>query len=444
MDKTLVKKPEIAVEDSKKSIKVNDLRLGKNNSEQLSFFKKINYELYFFIALLFLASFSFTKVRADRVYDVYFNTFIFDYSIGFAPRLFIGSVMSLFTDFKSVRFMTGFMHISHLLSYLIYSFVAGRLIRKAADDVRESVIYLIILFLVNPFSFSAISYRAISVDHFTLVFTLLMLMVLTKSYFRWSVPLLIFVALATYMQYAFLFMPIIAILLLYELGKSDYSKKNIGLSIISFATMAFFSGYFYLFSGLKNYGNRNELLEYAGKMSDLIFDDFAKNVIHDYFLTSPFERFRFFSAADPNLVQKLKLDVIAKDIPYFIYALPLFVFFVFVWKDAIKRAGKKFEKFIFALCMLAPLFRLPLLFLMTPDIIRAWIAVVTGQFFLLFFFVFRKDPFVLESVRRARDFLKRHYLMSLLLLGFYAISFLAFRSFRAWNVFVGTYHEALY
>lgn len=406
-------------------------------------FKTIDYEFYIFLILLILSLPIFEKIRPTQQPDVYYHTHIFDYGLGFAPRLFIGSLMSLFTQYKSATFMTAFMHTSHLLSYIFYAFAAGRFIRKAEDDMREGAIYLVALFIALPFTFAAISFRNISVDQFTLFFTFLMLVFLNKPVFKWLVPILIFIALATYQQYAFLFMPIIAILLLYEVHSNKYSKTSIFFCTVGFATMAVFTAYFYLFSGIKSFGNRDELLAYAANRSDLIFDDFSKDVLHEYFLTSPFEVLRFFSDADLTWAETLKLDAVVKDIPFVVYLIPMFMFFFVVWKNAFKHSESKFEKFIFLLCLLAPLFRLPLLVLMTPDIFRAWMAIMVVQFFLLFYFLHNRNAALTASVGKAWSFMKEHYFLSLVLIVFYAMTYLVFRTSTSFGQFTAGFVESL-
>lgn len=408
-----------------------------------NFFKTIDYEFYIFLILLILSLPIFEKIRPTQQPDVYYHTHIFDYGLGFAPRLFIGSLMSLFTQYKSATFMTAFMHASHLLSYMFYAFAAGRFIRKAEDDMREGAIYLVALFMALPFTFAAISFRSISLDHFTLFFTFLMLVFLNKPVIKWSIPVLVFMALATYQQYAFLFMPIVAILLLYELHNNAYSKKSILFSAVSFGTMAVFTSYFYLFSGIKIFGHRNDLLDFAANKSDLIFDDFSKDVLHEYFLTSPFEVLRFFSDADLTWAETLKLDAVVNDIPFVVYLIPMFIFFFAVWKNAFKTSDSKFEKLIFLLCLLAPTFRLPLLVLMTPDIFRAWRAIMVVQFLLLFYFLHNRNAALTASVVKIWSFMKEHYFLSLMLLVFYAMTYLAFTTSTSFGQFTAGFVESL-
>ncbi len=412
--------------DKKNKKQIKTKMLPNSQSVGFKFFKTIDYEFYIFSTLLLLSLPVFEKITPTWQADVYYYVHVFDYSIGFAPRLFIGSVMSLFTQYKSAAFLTAFMHSSHLLSYIFYAFIAGRFIRKASEEMREVAIYLVALFIALPFTFGAISFRSISLDFFTLFFTFLMLVFLNKPVFKWLVPVLIFMSLATYHQYAFLYMPIIAILLLYEIQNNKNSKNSIFFSIVSFSTMVAFTAYFYLFDGIKRFGHQNDLLAFAENKSDLIFGETAKNIFQGYFLTSPFEVFRFYSYAGSTWAETLNLDDIIVDLPFLEYLIPMFIFFFFVWKNAFKNSDSKFEKFIFLLCILAPLSRLPSFVLMAQDYLRIWVAVMTVQFFLLFYFLHNRNAAVTESMSKAWSFVRAHYFLSLMLIVFYAMSYLTF------------------
>jgi len=75
---------------------------------------------------------------------------------------------------------------------------------------------------------------------------------------------------------------------------------------------------------------------------------------------------------------------------------------------------------------LAPLSRLPSFVLMAQDYLRIWVAVMTVQFFLLFYFLHNRNADVTESMSKAWSFVRAHYFLSLMLIVFYAMSYLTF------------------
>ena len=65
----------------------------------------VKYELPVLAVLLIIYAFQHDFYTGD-IYNI---AHIYDYRIGFAPRLFIGSLMTLFTDYKSIAFINSFL-----------------------------------------------------------------------------------------------------------------------------------------------------------------------------------------------------------------------------------------------------------------------------------------------------------------------------------------------
>jgi hypothetical protein len=377
----------------------------------------IKYEFPILIILLAL----FFSNRSDiATNDVYVNMHIFDYRIGFAPRLFIGSLMSLFTNYKSVAFMDRFMDIFCLISLVLFAFSAGRVIRKSSDSVRNAAIFLIILFLVVPYSRSILFPGAgsISLDRFLAVYTLIAIAVANKTGIKWAIPILLFMGLATYHGFAFTFMPAIVVLLIYEVTGNRHSKENIALCITSFVIITVFSAYFFLYSGISSFKNIEELLVYASDKTNLTqvntgFD--TKNILTAFLLggSSDFlQNFRIPAGWDWT---GFKGELISN-----LYLTPLIATFIMIWLKAIKTSVSKSEKFVFVLCMLAPLARVPMFFFSTYYA-RARAATIIVQFFLIFYFIYTGNQAVCQFVGKGAAFIKRHFILFLLAVLYFAV-----------------------
>lgn len=375
---------------------------------------KVRYELPIF--LFFLVFYPVQHFDID--YDVYSSLLAFDYRIGFAPRLLIGSLMSLFTDYKSIAFMHTFYIIFFLLSALLFAFVAGRLIRGVSGKTREITVIFILLFLAVPYSFTALYPRSVSVDRFMIVFTLLSLILISKKGFKWLVPLLLAMGLATYAGFAFMYMPAIAIVLLYETYKEKPSAGGKVLFLLSFLVMAVFSAYFLLYDGVKTYTDVDSLLAYATSKTDLFYSNFFRAAVEGFLLTTPEDFF---------LNDVVPLDGYKGFYHEFtstLFLLPLYTIFFLVWQRSIKSSQNKVEKFIFILCLLAPVARLPM-FIVSTNYFRSRIALVIVQFFLVLYFIHRKNQTVTEVVKRIGLFFTNHVFLLLIMIAYYALHFLA-------------------
>jgi len=373
-------------------------------------FENIKYELPILIVLLALFFPNRSHIAGG---DVYVTMHIFDYSIGFAPRLFIGSLMSMFTDYKSVAFMDRFMDIFCIITLVSVTAAAGRVIRKSSGNAKYAAIFLVILFLAVPYSRSILYPGAdsISLDRFMAVYALLALCAVSKTGIKWVIPALMFMGVATYHGFAFTYLPAIAVVLIYSVTGERRSKENIALCLVSFAVAAVFSAYFFLmFDGINSYKNIDELLAYAFTKTDLRqsqteFD--IRLVVTAFLLGGSSTFFHDYRAQEPYGWHwaDFKGELISD-----LYLLPLIAVFAVIWIKAIKNSASKSEKFVFALCLLAPLARVPM-FVFSSFFARSRASMVIVQFLLALYFLYAGNQAVLKAVDKGTAFLKRNYLI---------------------------------
>jgi hypothetical protein len=363
----------------------------------------IKYELPILAFLLIIYAFKHDFYSGD-VYNI---VHIYDYRIGFTPRMFIGSLMTLFTDYKSIAFINMFFNIFCILSIFLFSFAAGRVIRKADDKVKNTAMIFVLLFLAVPYSRTVLYPRLVSIDRFLVVFTLLALIAISKKGFKWILPVLIFMSLATYQGYAFTYMPVIAILLIYEIYRNKNSRQSIALLAVCFTTMAVFSAYFFLYKGITSFQNVEDLVAYASNKTDIrnsVGEFDIKLVLNNFFFVKPNDLFWKIT------VPRLDWSYFKYEIRGIIYLLPLLIIFFLIWKNAIKNSLNKFDKFIYIMCMLAPLARMPM-YILSTNLVRGRISVVVVQFFLVFYFLYVGDSVVSASAKKIGDILTKNYLL---------------------------------
>ena len=94
---------------------------------------------------------------------------------------------------------------------------------------------------------------------------------------------------------------------------------------------------------------------------------------------------------------------------------PLFLFFFFIWKNAIKHSTGRFEKTVFLLCLALPLPLLPW-FVFSTDTPRFLGEIFVVQFAALFYMLYDRNEAVAGSLKKAETFFKKYPLLLLLLL----------------------------
>lgn len=349
--------------------------------------------------------------------DMYYTMHIFDYRIGFAPRIFIGSLMALFTDYKSLAFMNRFFIVVFFIEALLLAFAGGGVIRRAKDEAKETVICFVALFFAIPHT-AYLPYSAtLSLDRFLPVITVIALMALRLKGFRWLVPLLIIAGLATYHGFAFMYMPVIALLLIYEATGDRKTARSLTLCVIGFIIMAVFSAYFFLYSGSSNFNNPGDFIAWAADKTDMRITGHAEDVVRFYLCASPLEHL------GQTVEKEFEQRRIGPDILAASLLLPAFACFCKIWITVFKAVKTKAEKFIFFMCIIAPVARVPLYFL-SSDYFRFWPPVAASQFFFLFYFVTAQDKAVLEGLGKVGSFFKKNFILFLAMIIYFAIAFL--------------------
>ncbi len=383
--------------------------MKKNNLNQVHITKssfKERYEIVIFIFLIF----EFIFMISERLLDRFVLThYAFTYEFGLIPRAFIGSLISLFVNkvtAHAVYVMSIFFFII-LISQI--SLALGRLIRKSDPDIKLSIKIFTILFLASPLSVTYLlgGYFA-RLDMYWLIITLFSLFLLKRRTLRWTVPLLVAVAVMIHQGYLLTYMPALFIPMFYEIYKSKYSKKSIlifGLSCISILLILII----FIFSQ-KNlpYDNASDFAKQIAKYVAFLPDQ--QMVYLEYYC--PFPQWQIHVVYP--LLAYLALPV---GLTLFTFSIPLIMIFGFIWKKCLRETENKFLKFVFFLCASAPALFI-LVAILSTDWDRWWAAVINNQFIIIFYFIFSKEKAVIDSVQKVGNFFKEHFLMFALLLIF--------------------------
>lgn len=378
----------------------------------VTIWEKTKYELPVFLLLCVQLA----TQRTDVNTDAYRGLLVLDYGdAGFAPRLFIGSVLSLFMKNKSAQNLNAFLFALYIAAFVFVSLIAGALVRKTAGDSQKMTVFLLALFFASPFSAAVFLPRFFSLDRLQALFALFAMLLVNKRGFRWLVPAALFMALATHHSFGFMFMPAVAIAVLYETGKSGFKKNAVLFGAACFLTMAAVSAYFYLYDGSGTFADIDEMNRVILSKSDI--NNTNESIIQGYFLMSPAQLLESTKAYYLN--RKMLTRELWENLRAGVYLLPAAAVFYAIWIAALKEEKEKFGKFILWLCMLAPLARLPLIILST-DSFRGRSGWVFVQFCLLFYFIVHRHPAVSRAAEKVWAFFVRQPVFAVLIVSFYA------------------------
>jgi len=383
------------------------IKLESGNLTEIKQNKFGYYEIPIFIFLFF----EFLIKTSDSSMDpMDMMSYLVTYKFGFGSRMLIGSVFSLFTDqiTKHLIYITSVT--LFLILILLISLLLGGILRKSQPELRQTTTVFILLFLASPYSVTyLLGVNAPQLDIYWLILTLLSLVFLKRPVLCWLIPLMCAVAILTEEAYLFNYMPALAIPMLYEVYKSKYSKKSISIFcssclvlIISFWATRFFTANI-------PFDNAVDYTNYLSKKADfypnelwvygLFFSDFQENI-------------KFIKNVTWPIISTFALPL---GIFFVSVSMPLIIIFVSTWKKCIRYAGNKFLKFIFILCLAAPLAFIPAA-VIGNDWDRWWAAMINTQFILIFYLIYSKEKVLIDFIKRIGDFFGKHLLLLLLIL----------------------------
>lgn len=382
-------------------------------------FYKIRYELAIFALLIV----QFIPQAQDFSDDAYASTYALDYwSIGFAPRILVGSVLSVFADFRGRLQLNIFFTIGFVFAIALVAVIGGHIIRTADGNMKRTVIFFAVLFLVGPYTNSFLFPRAFSPDRFLAVFTVLCFSVINKPRVRWLLPFFVFFALATHHMFTFMFMPALAILVFYEFQNKSFRKAEIPFFVFNAVVMVAGTAYFYLFSGLKRL-SFEEVLTLAASKTDI---PLREDMFEGYFFLDA----QNFSEHLFELA--FSKDSVLGEIRATIFLLPLIALLVYLWIRALRLSESKSEKFVYALILFAlPIARIPLFFT-TTEVYRGRVALLIAHFLFVFYFLYLRNPRVATAAKEISAFFFRHPMCMIFYIGYFGMAFSAYYFENFW------------
>jgi hypothetical protein len=367
--------------------------------------KKINrYELLIFIFLIIQLLSINTRNREILAFVSYLQS----YKYGFASRMFIGTIVDLLAGggFISKEFVYVFTFCGTLFLCFYISVILGHIIQKSENHLP--LLLLTILYFSSSISPAAyfVEENFGRMEKYIFLFILVIFSVVDKRIWRWFIPALCFMSLATHLVSIFLYMPLVIIILLYKvINKDNQSKSELFLFILTTAIITLSFLYFVIFSRSALVFQTEQEFANALKYKTDIKNP-ASWVHYDYFL-SIIDTFRF--AAN----YFVPVTALIKKFYCILQNLPLFVFFVLFWKNCITLEREKSMKMIFLLSMFLPLVSIPA-FMLFIDWGRWVIMLLTVQFMLVFYFLHTQAAAVVHTANKFTTIVQKNMFAAVL------------------------------
>ncbi len=389
-------------------------------------FLKIKYEATVFLLLVLRA----LPQNLDISSDAYASLLSLDYSkLGLAPRVIWGSLMSPFFDegeigFREIKlfFIPFFIILLLLLALLI-----GKVIRGASEETRPAIIYLTALILAGPYAVAPFESTLFLPDRLLAGITIVGVMLMASKKLHFLMPLIIFAGMATHQMFAFTYLPLLVLLLLFELYRSNFKINQVFLTLTNFLIMLVCLVYFYFsYELLMKDVSFTDIVKYAVLNTDLnVRGDMILGYLGQDGQTLLYSMEFFSQEFKPALILYSKT---------FLFTLPLDIFFFITWKNYYRNSKKAYLKIFSLLLLFYPLYVLPL-FPVSSEFYRLRAASVLSQFTLFFYLYFRKDEIMLAFTEKLSHVLRKRKLLTLIILAYFAMSYTTLRFTTQWSDF---------
>lgn len=369
-------------------------------------FDKIKYEA---CILIFLLAQAFTFAPSTDSAAIWpFLLYLNDYSHGYMPRALLGEIFSWFTPTISIKFMCIASFAVCVVLCLLVAIVGGHLIRKA--EQKPSVIFLVALWISSPIFMPLMSGWLGIVDIYFISFTLIAFIINENKFARCFVPVIMLTCFMLHQAYIFLYMVPMAIALLYDFFKNKKYIRDGLLCGFTYISLIVASLITLTNRTLSGFNSTEEIVDYMIQKADFeISRDWLTGLV----------QYEHFSGME-YMFDKITTTMSIKNLlGIFVIFLPIFVLFAYGWIRAIRNSEKKHEKFILSLCLIHPLSTVPA-YILGLNWNRWTSAIITSQCLLYLFMLYRKNESVTLAFSKIYDFIKKHFIVVVLYLIYYA------------------------
>lgn len=320
--------------------------------------------------------------------------------LGTVSRSFIGNIIFTFTDYLSQNALYIIILIFTCILIVMFSALAGTIINQQSGELRQSVRFSVLLFLLLPtsliFLFKEINYGRF--DLYQIILSMIAGIFASRKGLHYLCPVIMAICIMIH-QVNIFYMPFIVIALLLEIKNSNFSKKRIISFFVALIAVISLFLFYQFYPKTLNFATAQDAASFLQGFTDI---KISSSVLYGEYYSNVFELWG-------SYVRPILRDDSIPDLIFVApFVLPVFTLFFLLWKGAFKKCTAPFTKFIFLLCLLSPLMALPQ-FILINDYGRWFAGIFINQFFMLFYMVYRKEEFVCESLLSVREFFVKHH-----------------------------------
>jgi hypothetical protein len=335
------------------------------------------------------------------------TSYLLSYRYGVSSRSFVATVIDILTNgsFVSKYFVWHFIFCSLVFLSFLISTCLGYNIQKNKGQIKLFVLFLSLLYLTSFTSpsayFTPVNFGRLEI--FALIIMLFLVVIVGKPGLRWIIPLLALFALTIHLILVFFYIPLVCIILLYELlGKENRPKGTVMLLAITIIIIVVsFFAYLLFHEQTFVFHNALEFSEYLKNKTDLVF---TENFLH---LT-------LFAKLQDHLDDWRKtVSLKSGGNISILINFPLLLFFIVFWIKCFLQESKKEMKLFFVLPILALIYQ-ALAFLMFYDFGRWMIMILNVQFILTLYLVYVRNEIVLSAARAFTSCINKHWFIIIL------------------------------
>lgn len=354
---------------------------------------KVSYETIIFAFL----QFQFLTGRALDLADWSAAWCAMDYSMGTGSRLLIGSIYRLFYgEYLPETVAYKYVGIGIMLTITVLSIAFGRMVRlslKASLVCKNAIYGTVVLYMAAPFSIAYVwnEQNLGRLDVYMLLVVMIAMIValgIKNVYLKMVLfTILGVIGLAIHQGFAFLYYPMIIVLMCYDVFYDNRIHiGNLLAALISGLINIAVAVYFQFFSSV-NFDSVEEMVAFLKQRTDVNISEYAIQL--EYFGSMDFQLKNvtsiFYKGDEAPLVNLVIILVMLA---------PVLLLFFQVWKDVfshLKAHGVKLFCTPYFYAALAHLCFLPM-FIIHVDWGRHLAPLLAMQIFIFFFFLAKKEP----------------------------------------------------
>ncbi|MBQ8298391.1 MAG: hypothetical protein IJX99_00700 [Clostridia bacterium] len=359
----------------------------------------ISYEVCIFL-YLFLR---FIVIMPTKMRSWVSTYYACNYSYGFIPRGFIGSVFNIVSkgNISSLN-AHSFVFLATFILILLASILFGKLIRSIRKGPkRNMVIFLVIIYLFMPFSICYLFDKTNfgRMDLYLYIITFIQILIIYKKPTLGKMMMcmaLSVVGVMIHEAYALYIFPILFVILMYVLYKNEFNKKLI-VGMIFLLTAILISTIYFNFFVTTTMEDPNEFVNTLRETTDLKINDYC--IKYQYYMHTAEEQKGYF------VDRLIKYNVFGL-ICTMILLLPINMYIYKVLKEAFSKYSKTKFGYVLILMQLAVVVYIPL-FACTSDWGRWLVAAYNYLVALLIIILIQNDRIVFKELIRVNKFIDK-------------------------------------